>query len=132
MTQRDWSIKIKECNSCGKCCIKYSNGQLSASQDEVDYWEVFRPEIAEYVNNGKIWVDPKTAKPIELCPWLTKQPDSNIYTCDIYFDRPDDCRYYPVTITEMIRDECEMLDSHDIKNPKQAQQALDRIMADSR
>lgn len=98
----------------------------------MDYWEVFRPEIAEYVNKGSIWSDPKTGDPIELCPWLTKQPDSNIYTCDIYFDRPDDCRYYPVTIAEMIKDECEMLQKHDIENPKNAQQTLDRIMADSR
>ena len=123
---------MKECNSCGKCCIKYSNGQLSASQDEVEYWEIFRPEIAKYVDRGNIWVDPKTRQPIELCPWLTKQPDSNIYTCDIYFDRPDDCRYYPVTIAEMIKDECEMLEPHDLKDPKKAQQRVDIIMADSR
>ena len=32
----------------------------------------------------------------------------------------------------MINDECEMLETGDIKNPKRAQQALDKIMADSR
>ena len=98
----------------------------------MEYWEVFRPEIAEYVSKGNIWMSPETGKPIELCPWLTKQPDSNIYTCDIYFDRPDDCRYYPVTIAEMIKDECEMLEPHDLKDPKKAQQRVDIIMADSR
>ena len=77
-------------------------------------------------------MSPETGKPIELCPWSTKQPDSNIYTCDIYFDRPDDCRYYPVTIAEMIKDECEMLEPHDLKDPKKAQQRVDIIMADSR
>ena len=123
---------MKECNSCGKCCIKYSNGQLSASDEEVNYWEVFKPEIAEYVRNNELWVSPQTGKLIELCPWLTKQPDSNIYTCDIYFDRPDDCRYYPSTIAEMVADECEMIESHDLVNTKQAQIKLDLIMADSR
>ncbi|MEB8434493.1 YkgJ family cysteine cluster protein [Cocleimonas sp. KMM 6892] len=123
---------MKECNSCGKCCIKYSNGQLSASPDEIEYWEVFRPDIAEYVANSKIWTSPETGKLIELCPWLRKAPDSNVYTCDIYFDRPEDCRYYPSTITEMIKDGCEMLDDNDKANPKKAQQDLDRIMVDSR
>lgn len=123
---------MKECNSCGKCCIKYSNGQLSASDEEVKYWEVFKPEIAEYVRNHELWVNPETGKLIELCPWLKKAPSSTVYTCDIYYDRPDDCRYYPTTIAEMVMDECEMLESHDLVNTKQAQIRLDRIMADSR
>lgn len=123
---------MKECNSCGKCCIKYSNGQLSASDEEVNYWEVFKPEIAEYVRNSELWVSPETGKLIELCPWLEKAPNSNIYTCAIYYDRPDDCRFYPSTIAEMVADECEMIESHDLANPKQAQISLDRIMADSR
>lgn len=125
-------LLIKECNSCGKCCIKYSNGQLSASSDEIEYWEVFSPEIAKYVKNGEIWASPETGELFELCPWLRKAPESNVYTCDIYFDRPDDCRFYPSTIAEMINDECEMLDENDKENLKKAQQDLDRIMADSR
>lgn len=123
---------MKECNSCGKCCIKYSNGQLSASADEVEYWDVFRPEIAEYVSNGEIWSAPATGKLIELCPWLRKAPGSKIYTCAIYYDRPDDCRFYPSTVAEMIRDECEMIEPRDLADSKKAQRALDKIMADSR
>ena len=127
---------MKQCNSCGKCCIKYSNGGLSASKFEIEYWEVFRPEIAKYVNDGKIWVDPGTGKNIDLCPWLTVVSDEGSeqlrVTCDIYLDRPEDCIIYPVTIAEMINDGCEMLESKDIKNPKQAQKDLDVLMADSR
>ncbi len=127
---------MKQCNSCGKCCVKYSNGGLSASVYEVEYWEVFRPKIANYVKDGRIWVDPDTGKNIELCPWLTVVSDEGAgqmrVTCDIYFDRPDDCVIYPVTIAEMINDGCEMLERNDIKNPKQAQKALDLLMADSR
>ena len=113
---------MKECNSCGKCCIKYSNGQLSASPEEIEYWDLFRPDIAEYVSNSKIWMSPKTGELIELCPWLKKSADSNVYLCDIYHDRPDDCKFYPSNIVEMISDECEMLEDKDLVNPKKAQE----------
>lgn len=105
---------------------------LSASENEIEYWEVFKPQIAHYVNDGKIWMDPDTGEQIELCPWLRKVPGENKFICDIYYDRPDDCKYYPVTISEMIKDSCEMLDKNDLKNPIKAQKALDILMADSR
>ena len=123
---------MKECNQCGKCCINYSNGGLSASISEIDYWEVFRPDIARYVNEGKIWVSPETGKQLELCPWLKKLPDQNKTICGIYHDRPDDCKYYPVTIEQMVKDECEMIEARDLAKPKQAQKTLDKLMADSR
>ena len=123
---------MKECNSCGKCCIKYSNGGLSASEIELEYWEVFRPDISRYVRDGNIWMNPDSGEQIERCPWLREVANSKIQTCDIYHDRPDDCRFYPVTISEMIKDECEMLEAKDIKNPKQAQKDLDMLMVDSR
>jgi len=63
---------------------------------------------------------------------LQKEPNSKIYTCAIYYDRPEDCRYYPSTIAEMIKDECEMLEAGDLDNPKKANRRLDEIMADSR
>ena len=122
---------MKECNQCGKCCTKYSNGGLSASESEIKFWDVFRPEIYEYVSEGNIWMEPTTGKQLELCPWLRKQPN-NVYTCDIYFDRPDDCKYYPVTVEQMIEDDCEMIEARDLKKPKQAQKTLDKLMADSR
>ena len=122
---------MKACNSCGKCCTKYSNGRLSASADEIEYWEVFRPDIARYVRDGKIWMHPESGEEITLCPFLRKQSET-FFTCDIYHDRPEDCRFYPVTIAEMIRDECEMLEKKDFANPDHAQQALDELMADSR
>lgn len=123
---------MRECNQCGKCCTKYSNGGLSASADEIEYWDVFRPAIARYVGDGKIWMNPDTGEQIELCPWLRKEPNQNKVLCDIYHDRPDDCKFYPVTIAEMIKDECEMLEAKDFENPKRAQKTLDKLMADSR
>jgi len=123
---------VKKCNQCGKCCINYSNGGLSASTREIEYWEINRPEIYRYVNNGSIWMSPDSGEQLTVCPWLTKLPNQNKYTCEIYYDRPDDCQYYPVSIGDMIKDECEMLERQDSANPKQAQKALNKLMADSR
>lgn len=123
---------MKDCNQCGKCCIKYSEGGLSASAEEITSWDMHRPDIYRYVSDGKIWMNPETGEQIEYCPWLKKLPGENKYTCDIYFDRPDDCKFYPVTIDQMFADECEMLEAHDLSDPKKAQKKLDKIMIDSR
>ncbi len=129
---------MKECNSCGKCCIKYSNGALSASKQEIELWEVFTPVIAEYVHKGEIWADPESGKLLELCPFLRLESkgesslNSSVkYSCDIYFDRPDDCKYYPSNVQEMILDDCEMIEPIDLKDLKKAQAKLDIIMIDS-
>ena len=123
---------MKECNQCGKCCTKYSDGGLSVTADEIKSWDMFRPDIYNYVNDGKIWFDPETGKQLELCPWLRKLPNENKFTCDIYYDRPDDCKFYPVTIEQMINDECEMLEIRDLTKPEQAQKTLNKLMTDSR
>ncbi len=124
---------MKACNQCGKCCINYSDGGLSATAEEIAHWEAYRPDIFEYVSEaGDIWVDPTTQTPLRRCPWLRQVPGQSKYTCDIYAERPGDCRYYPVAIEHMIADGCEMLEAHDLKRPKQAQRELDRLMADSR
>ena len=124
---------MKDCNQCGKCCTKYGgSGGLSASAEEIKMWELFRPDIAEYVKNGQIWVSPETGLQLDACPWLRKMPTQEKYTCDIYLDRPDDCKFYPTTIAEMVVDECEMIEVRDLSNPKRAQKELDVIMIDSR
>ena len=123
---------MKDCNQCGKCCIRYGNGGLSASIDEIEYWAVFRPHIHKYVNSGNIWTDPETGQQLTRCPWLRQISNQNKYTCGIYYDRPDDCKYYPVNITQMIEDDCEMMETRDLASPKQAQNTLNRLMVDSR
>ena len=128
---------MKACNQCGKCCIAYSDGGLSATVEEIEYWEIFRPAIHEFVVNGKIWIDPANGEQLSRCPWLQELPagaDSSAarYGCKIYADRPEDCRHYPVSVVEMIRDDCEMIEVQDLEALKQAQVALDKLMADSR
>jgi Fe-S-cluster containining protein len=128
---------MKECNQCGKCCIKYGDGALSASQEDIDMWELFNPEIFKYVKGHEIWFDPDSGAKLTYCPFLEIIPQTNVkapmrYTCGIYLDRPEDCRHYPSLISEMITDECEMIEVTDLSKPKQAQVALDKLMQDSR
>ena len=82
-------------------------------------------------------MDPVSGEQLTRCPWLEVLPGcpasgSIKYGCRIYQDRPQDCRHYPVSIADMVRDECEMIEICDIENPKQAQTTLDQLMADSR
>lgn len=123
---------MKNCNQCGKCCINYAHGGLSASAAEIEWWETHRPDIAKFVNNGKIWANPDTGELLQRCPFLEKIPGQEKYACQIYFDRPNDCKYYPVDIEQMVKDDCEMLELKDLRSPKQAQIKLDKLMADSR
>ncbi|OBT12117.1 hypothetical protein A9264_02970 [Vibrio sp. UCD-FRSSP16_10] len=128
---------MKECNQCGKCCIKYGDGDLAVSQDEIDLWELFNPDIFEYVKDNQIWFDPQSGQRLKQCPFLETVANKNPlapkkYTCSIYLDRPEDCRHYPSLISEMVRDECEMIEAVDLGNPKKAQKQLDILMQDSR
>ena len=120
---------MKACNSCGKCCVKYSNGQLSASKEDIELWESFRPDVAQFVVDGEIWYSPSSKQLLELCPWLNKDPRSGQFLCDIYLDRPEDCRAYPMTLSDMLKDACEMLEPADLLDLKQAQVTLTEIMA---
>lgn len=122
---------MKPCTQCGKCCINYSDGGLTASQDDLDFWEADRPHIYQYVKNNELWFDPETGQQLNLCPFLLKS-EANLYSCGIYHDRPEDCRFYPVTIDQMVQDECEMLEQSDLKNTRRAQIKLDILMEDSR
>ncbi|EGQ7777258.1 TPA: YkgJ family cysteine cluster protein [Vibrio parahaemolyticus] len=128
---------MKDCNQCGKCCIKYGDGDLAATQEEIDLWELFNPDIFEYVKDGKIWFDPETREQLHRCPFLELAPKSRAgekdkYTCSIYLNRPEDCRHYPSLINEMVQDECEMIEVTDLENPKKAQKQLDKLMCLSR
>ncbi|MEM8501196.1 MAG: YkgJ family cysteine cluster protein [Pseudomonadota bacterium] len=122
---------MKNCNQCGKCCINYSDGGLVASHEEIDLWQLFNPAIAQYVNNGQIWIDPDSGMRLKRCPWLGETGDGRYY-CMIYEDRPADCRHYPVTIEQMLKDECEMLEVQDLTNPRHAQVQLDSLMSNDR
>lgn len=118
---------MKACNACGKCCIKYGNGQLSASEEDLSLWDSLRPEIAAYTKKGDIWFDPNTGAKLNFCPWLKPVEGSSAYHCDIYYDRPEDCRIYPATVADMVKDDCEMIEAGDLKDLKNAEITLSQI-----
>ena len=125
---------MKDCNQCGKCCIKYGDGALSATVQEIEMWELFQPHIYQYVQGDEIWFCPDTEVQLNRCPFLEVETyqDKQKYTCSIYQSRPEDCRHYPSNIAEMVRDECEMIEVKDLDNIKKAQSVLDDLMQDSR
>ena len=123
---------MKNCNACGKCCENWGNAGLSASAADIERWETRRPDIARLVDGDRIWIDPATGDYFARCPWLQSSPDGRMKTCGIYADRPEDCRLYPSNISEMIQDDCEMLEPHDRTNTRAAQYRLDLLMSDSR
>ncbi|MDA9556668.1 YkgJ family cysteine cluster protein [Vibrio sp.] len=128
---------MKECNQCGKCCIKYGGEDLDVTQEEINLWELFNPDIFEYVKNDQVWFDPSTGNKLTQCPFLDIEPkqskeEKSRYFCTIYADRPEDCRHYPSLINEMVKDECEMIEITDLTNTTKAQQHLDRLMKGSR
>jgi len=123
---------MKSCNSCGKCCDTAGNGGLSATAQEVDWWQTHRPEIARFVKDGKIWVDPETDEYFPACPWLQRVPGESKTICHIYYDRPEDCRHYPVDVEQMVRHGCEMLEPSDLRDVRKAQTKLDQLMSDMR
>jgi Fe-S-cluster containining protein len=128
---------MKDCNQCGKCCLKYGGGDLCATKAEIELWEIFNPDIFKYVHKNLIWFDPESGLKLNTCPFLEVETSTNSsapkkYTCSIYLDRPEDCRHYPSNIDEMVRDECEMIEAIDLSKPKQAQIKLDLLMVDSR
>ena len=124
---------MKDCNQCGKCCIKYGDGGIEASAEDIEMWEIFRPHIHQYVKKDKLWFSPQTGEQLTQCPFLEKMPNQHSsehvkYTCAIYEDRPEDCRDYPSNISEMVRDECEMIEVIDLTHPKKAQLILNKLM----
>jgi len=76
-------------------------------------------------------MDPLSGKQIELCPWLRKEPNQLQFSCAIYFDRPEDCRVYPARVSDMINDECEMLEPKDLADLSKAQNELNTKFRDS-
>jgi Fe-S-cluster containining protein len=46
---------------------------------------------------------------LSRCPFLHKDRKGGKYKCGIYETRPEACRGYPYSVSQMIRDDCEIL-----------------------
>lgn len=123
---------MKACNQCGKCCLKYGGQDLAASSEEIELWEIFNPDIFKYVKKNQIWFDPQSGQKLQRCPFLELAPKTDtqtkdLYQCRIYLNRPEDCRQYPSLVSEMIRDECEMIESVDLTDLTKAERSLRKL-----
>ena len=114
---------MRPCTQCGKCCLKYSAGAGlgSATECDVELWELEAPEILAYTDFmlHDLWISPVTGEEMNRCPWLRKFPRKEKYKCRIYKYRPEACQGYPVSIDQMIRDGCEMLEQGDLEKSKE-------------
>jgi Fe-S-cluster containining protein len=108
---------MRECTRCGKCCEIYGDALGCVTDVDLDLWAE-RPDILRWVGGGDLWVNPVTHEEACGCPWLSKQPNRR-GSCRIYEHRPEICREYPVNVTQMIDDGCEMLEPGDLDKPKE-------------
>lgn len=100
MSQEDFS-----CKRCGNCCLYASFNEVEEA--DVRLWEKGgRTDILEWVRpkpigDGEyayeVWIDPRTTKEVDGCPWLKKLPNTDQHICQIYDVRPTICRYFPAS-----------------------------------
>lgn len=86
---------VNGCACCGRCCESFG-GHLNASQRDIERWKSEgRDDLLARVNHlGWIWVDPRTGRLEDPCPFIEKSAD-NCGLCLIHDTKPDICRDYP-------------------------------------
>jgi len=104
MKPKNPDLKRFECIRCGKCCQSYTQNLLAHHEDIIRWRSEGRQDILRYVRIhkkgegkkqilfGEIWVDPKTRKEFQVCPFLKKRDIDLV--CTIYKTRPQVCREY--------------------------------------
>jgi Fe-S-cluster containining protein len=91
------------CRKCGTCCRLAHYGEVH--EEDVRSWErEGRSDVLQWVRfvplGGndyayEVWIDPRTDRQAEECPWLNRGQDTNRHACRIYEVRPLICRYFP-------------------------------------
>jgi len=76
-------------------------------RQDIDLWEKEgRYDILKWVDNGDIWINPKTGEDVDRCPWLRKRNNMPTYYCRIHNVKPKVCREYPKTVTLAKKTNC--------------------------
>lgn len=83
------------CLCCGRCCELFG-GRLHVTDHDLRRWRrEGRDDLLCRVNRlGWIWVDPRTGKQLDPCPFLVPD-ESGRKVCAINETKPDICRDYP-------------------------------------
>jgi len=102
----DTGMESFRCRQCGQCCrnLDYSD---ALKEEDVERLEAFgRHDILGRVGKFKsqegkpiyrIWMKPGKLELEEACPFLTKVPTENRWSCRIHDVKPTICRQYPVS-----------------------------------
>ena len=110
---------MKRCNGCGKCCVYGGNGRLGPiDQQQIDVWAQQKPELLAYTRHNddgsySVWIDPETDDYYPTCPWLIEGDERYQYHCAIQAVKPQACLNYPMSVLQMLRDDCEMWEESD-------------------
>src|ERR1700722_3880388 len=104
------------CTRCGEGCTnEHYMETLSATEADLNRWHAERRtdilKDADVIVPGAgadVWV-PSEGKELSRCACLHKERKGGKYKCGIYETRPEACRGYAHSVSQMIRDECEIL-----------------------
>ena len=83
------------CICCGRCCEQFG-GHLNASARDLERWKQEGRDdlLRRVIRLGWIWVDPKSGRLEDPCPFIERTND-NRGLCGINDTKPDICRDYP-------------------------------------
>lgn len=113
---------MKPCNGCGKCCSYGGKGNLGPiEQSQIDIWSKTKPELLQHTRKEtdgtyRVWINPATGDFYEQCPWLIAGDARYKYHCAIQDIKPKACTNYPMSVLQMLRDDCEIWDESDKTN----------------
>ena len=103
------------CRQCGRCCNALDY-RYDVTGEDVSRWkDLGRRDILEWVEKVepdqgqagyRVWVVPGTHRQAETCPFLKKDPASNLWACQIHTVKPQICRNYPVSRKHAVMTGC--------------------------
>jgi len=93
------------CRQCGHCC-RFLDYRNEITVEDVALWRAAgRNDILKWVKEirgdgrarkYRAWVDSKTGKQTDECPFLLKDPERGKWHCRIHNVTPAICRHYPL------------------------------------
>lgn len=103
------------CALCGRCCLTLDYRSQCTAADYALWQRLGRQDVlarVAVVRSGReiisrqIWIDPKTKRFCDVCPWLVPLPANRGYQCGIHDIKPDICRQYPGTRKHAVMTGC--------------------------
>jgi Fe-S-cluster containining protein len=103
------------CRQCGHCC-RFLDYQNEVTAEDVAIWRAAgRNDILKWVTEirgegtalkFRAWVDPKTGKQADECPFLIRKSERGRWHCRIHDVKPAICRHYPMSRKHAVMSGC--------------------------